>query len=141
MPQNYKNHVRFDPLTHFALAPLALILVTLSIRLCIQHPDGLHLILIILEIAVFLVAMKSRFYSLKVQDRVIRLEERLRLQALLPLSEHDRIQEATIQQLVALRFASDTELPTLFHRAVREGLTSKQIKQNIQTWRADEFRV
>ena len=141
MPQNYENHVRFDPLTHFTLAPLAVILVALSIRLCIQQPNVLHFILIVLEIAVFLIAMKSRFYSLKVQDRIIRLEERLRLQALLPPNEHDHIQKVTIPQLVALRFASDAELPALFHRAIHEGLTPKQIKQNIQTWRADEFRV
>jgi len=82
-----------------------------------------------------------RTYALKVQDRIIRLEETLRMKALLPAAQQGEIARLTPSQFVALRFAADAELPARVAETLRENLTSKAIKERIQTWRPDEFRV
>lgn len=140
-PQSYANHARLDPGFHFVLVPLIFAAVILSI-ISLVHRHGLHATLwLVLAIALLLTAGKARSYALKVQDRVIRLEERLRLAMLLPEAARPRIAELTESQLIGLRFASDAELPALAMRALNEGLTKKQIKSSIQSWRADTFRV
>jgi len=140
-PQSYANHARLDPGFHFVLLPLVLVALILSIISLVRHP-GLHSTLwLLLTIALFLTAEKARSYALKAQDRVIRLEERLRLSMLLPEATRPRIVELTEPQLIALRFASDAEVPALAMRALNEGLTKKQIKTAVQSWRADTFRV
>jgi hypothetical protein len=140
-PQSYANHTRSDPGYIFVLIPLAFVAIILSVISLLRHP-GLHSALwLVLAIALLLTAGKARSYANKVQDRVIRLEERLRLSMLLPEAARPRIAELTEPQLIALRFASDAELPALAMRALNEGLTNKQIKTSIQSWRADTFRV
>jgi hypothetical protein len=139
--QSYANHARMDPPFHFFLAPLLIIVIILSIISLVRHPGLDSILWMLLAVALFFTAGKARSYALKAQDRVIRLEERLRLSMLLPEAARPRIAELTEPQLIALRFASDAEVPALAMRAVNEGLTLKQIKSSIQSWRADNFRV
>ena len=91
--------------------------------------------------AVIAIAFKARLYALKVQDRVIRLEERLRLATLIAEPFRSRIVELTEGQLVGLRFASDAELPELFGRVLNQKLGKREIKTAVQSWRPDHFRV
>jgi len=139
--QSFANHTRLDPPFHFFLLPLGLVAIILSVIRIIHRPTLASTLLLILSIGFVMIAAKTRGYSLRVQDRVIRLEERLRLAMLMPEAGRARIGELTESQLIALRFASDDELPGLAMRALNEGLTSKQIKSSIQSWRGDYFRV
>ncbi len=140
-PQTYANHARVDPAFHYFLAPVLLITVILSIIHLVRDPHFESAWLVVLATALFVAAGKCRGYALKVQDRVIRLEERMRLAILLPEPLRAHIGELDERQLIALRFACDAEVPGLVERALNEKLTSKQIKQAIQNWRADYFRV
>jgi hypothetical protein len=85
--------------------------------------------------------LRLRTYSLKVQDRIIRLEERLRLSTLVPAELRPRIDDLSTKQLIALRFCSDAELPALMKRALEQNLLPKDIKRSIVGWRADESRI
>jgi hypothetical protein len=147
-PQSYAHHTRWDPLFHFFMAPvfvLALILTLIHFFAHFLHSDfrdNFHaFLLIVLAAALLVTVFEIRLYSLKVQDRVIRLEERLRLTQLLSEPLRSRIPELTISQLVALRFASDAEVPKLVDRALKEKLSRADIKKSIQTWRPDDWRV
>jgi hypothetical protein len=83
----------------------------------------------------------ARASAVRAQNRIIRLEERLRLMALLPAEDHKYIPELTTGQLIALRFASDEELPDLVRKTLSQRLEPKAIKQNVANWRADHERV
>ena len=139
--QSFANHTRLDPPFHLFLLPLGLVAIILSVIRIIRDPSIGSILLVVLAIGFVMIAAKTRAYALKVQDRVIRLEERLRLAMVMPEAGRARIGELTESQLIALRFASDAELPGLAMRALNEGLTSKQIKTAIQSWRGDYFRV
>lgn len=142
-PQTYANHTRFDPLFHFSLAPILIIILIYAIVAMVRSHREFHLHLFIAIFALLLIWLseRARSYALKVQDRVIRLEERLRLAALLPEPLRARIPELTPKQLIALRFASDAEVPALVERTLNENLEPKVIKQSIQNWRPDHLRV
>ncbi len=142
--QTYGNHARFDPFWHYFLAPLALINIILSIYYTIhQWPmhSRSHLWWIVMSFFLFIAIFKIRTYALQNQDRIIRLEERLRYATLLSPDLNQQAQALTLNQIIALRFASDSELPALISRALTENLTSKQIKQSITAWRPDETRI
>jgi hypothetical protein len=144
VPQNLKNHARLNPPFHFFVLPMLLLNFIFSIYVTIRHwPEhwALHLWWIAMSIVFFVMAGLSRRAALTVQDRVIRLEERLRLRALLPAEERPHIDELSIKQLIALRFASDDELPALAHRTLTQNLEPKAIKQSIVNWRGDYDRV
>jgi len=142
--QSFKSHTRWDPLFHFVILPILLANIVVSIVFYIHHrtvwPLG-GIWLIVLSIVLFMVAGKSRGYALGVQDRVIRVEERLRLASLVSASELIELESLTMRQYIGLRFASNTELPDLARRAIREKLTEKQIKEAIASWRPDNDRI
>ena len=143
-PQNYKNHARFEPMFHFFVAPVLLINLIVAIVVLIRrlpHHIWLDTWLLIMAIALFLLAGIARSYPARVQDRVIRLEENLRYQRLLWPELAAATQSLTLAQIIALRFASDAELPTLVQRTLSENLPPKTIKQSITHWRADNLRV
>jgi hypothetical protein len=143
-PQSFKNHTRFDPLFHFIVLPMLLANFIVSIVTTVRHwPNHhfLHLWWIVMSVVLFIMAGALRSATLRVQDRIIRLEEQLRLADLLPESQLGLIEKLTIRQFIGLRFASDAEAPALAARAVAEGLTEKQIKQSVVNWKADEYRA
>ncbi len=143
-PQNYRNHARFDPPFHYFAAPVLLLNVLFSLGVLIHRwPEDvwLHAWLLIVSLALLLTVGLARSYPLKVQDRVIRLEERLRYGQLLTPEALASAQALSLRQIVALRFASDAELPALLHRAVTENLPPKAIKEAITVWRPDTERV
>jgi len=140
-PQTLANHARFDPLFHFVIVPILMICFGFSIYFIFRRVTAVHVWLSVLALAALLIATKSRLYSLKVQDRVIRLEERLRLSALLPEPLRSRIGELSEQQLVAVRFAADEEIPSLVQKILQENLDPKAIKKAINQWRPDYWRV
>ncbi len=149
--QNFSNHMKFVPMFHFFLIPvlvLNLVWDVVSIFRISTH-SGFSLsvlvglmVSILVSIALLVMAFLARIFALGVQDRVIRLEERMRYERILPDDLKPRIGEFTINQLVALRFASDAELPALA-RKVLDGKVSerKAIKQMVQNWRPDYQRV
>jgi hypothetical protein len=143
-PQSYKNHTRWDPIYHFFVLPVLLANIAVTgLWYHVHRQQHVHsgIWLILISIVLFLTALKVRVYITKVQDRVIRLEERMRLAAIVTPSELIELSSLTTDQLIGLRFASDPELPDLARRAVREKLDRKQIKESIVIWRADNERV
>ncbi len=143
-PQNLKNHTRWYPPFHFFVLPMLLLNFIFCIYITIHdwpRYEHTHLWWIVMAIVFFVMAGIARGGAIKVQDRIIRLEERLRLAALLPAEDRAHIDELTIKQLVALRFASDAELPALVRKTLTQNLEPKAIKQSIVNWRADYHRV
>jgi len=142
MPQTVANHVRTHPPFHFFLLPGALVLLILTVVNVVRHYQQLEAwALVVIGILFPVAVLLIRTNALRVQDRLIRLEERLRLQALLSAELSARIGELTESQLIALRFASDEELPALVGKVLAAKMAAADIKKAIVTWRADTFRV
>ena len=140
-PQTLANHAKTDPWFHYFLVPVLLICFIASIVFLFHGVNALHIWLAVFSLAALLLCFRSRIYSLKVQDRIIRLEEQLRLSALLPEALRPRIRDLSEQQLISLRFAADDEIPSLVEKILRENLDPKAIKKAINNWRPDYWRV
>lgn len=139
--QNYANHVRVDPMFHQVIFFLSLIAVLLALWIVIRYFSLSAIELLLLAVIVLLVALRLRAYATKLQDRIIRTEERLRLQALCTGPSASRIGELTIDQLIGLRFASDAEVPALVDKTLAQNLSKTDIKRAIVHWRPDNYRV
>ncbi len=140
-PQTLVNHVRLDPPFHYFLLPVFAISRILSVVFLVRHPGFLHFWIVVFNTALIVAIIRFRQYALKVQDRVIRLEERLRLATLLPDSQYPQIAKLSERQLIALRFASDEEVAALAERTLSANLAPADIKQAIKNWRPDYWRV
>lgn len=138
--QTAASHAAIDVVTHFILGPIfiANVIVAIFAAIHARHHLGIHIWLVVVSFALLLVSIKMRIYSLRIQDRLIRLEERLRIAALAPAADVNKL---TIPQLVALRFASDEELPALVAKTLAENLDPKAIKSQIKSWRPDYARI
>ena len=149
--QNFSNHGKFVPVFHFFVGPVLILNLIHSVLWLFHggansamgvHAIGPAILNVLVALALLLLAFQARLFALGVQDRVIRLEERMRYERLLPQDLQPRIGEFTISQLVSLRFASDAELPTLARKVLDGKINDrKSIKQMIQNWRADYQRV
>lgn len=142
-PQNFKNHVRVVPPYHMFVFGVFLINLAYTIYRPVRYGfSGGALVNFLLATALLVLFFYTRVFAVTVQDRVIRLEMRMRLAELLPGELRPRIPEFTVAQLVALRFASDTELPALARKVLDEKLSDrKAIKQLIKDWKADYLRA
>jgi hypothetical protein len=139
--QSLKNHGRIDPWFHIVPFFVLIANLVVSIFFVVHHLSFFSAWLVFLSVVVFVPYFKVRIYPLKVQDRVIRLEERIRLQALAPSEWHTQIYRLSEDQLIGLRFAADDEVVELAKQALEHNLNRKQIKERIKDWRPDNWRV
>jgi hypothetical protein len=140
--QNYQSHAKFVPLYHFVTLPILLVNVLLMGWHLVSGPSAMSAWALLMAIALFLAALFGRVFALKVQDRVIRLEERLRLRELLPGDLKGRVNDLTPEQLIAIRFASDAEVAELAAVVLRENPAKRDaVKKLIKQWRADDVRA
>lgn len=143
-PQSLRNHARLDPPMHLFVFPALFANLGVAIWGAIHFRHEFPWLgnwCIVVALALLILAFRSRMNDLKLQNRLIRLEERLRLASLLPQNQLSYIPELETRQLIALRFASDEELPALVHKTLTQNLEPKAIKQNITNWRVDNHRV
>lgn len=141
-PQSLKNHAKFVPAYHFFAVPIASANFVWAAMRAYKSPSWDTMMPALMGAALLVIFLLARTFALTVQDRIIRLEMRLRLRELLPADLLARIPEFTIGQLVALRFASDAELPVLARKVLDQRLDDrKAIKLLIQNWQADNLRA
>lgn len=141
VPQSYANHRRYVPAYHFVAFGLLLLNLVYWVYALWRYRTGLQIDGLLLAVALLILFFYTRVFAMTVQDRVIRLEERLRLARLCP-DLGPRVDELTPDQLIGLRFASDAELPALTRRVLDEKIADREaIKKQVQSWRADELRA
>jgi Family of unknown function (DUF6526) len=141
--QNFTNHAKTVPAFHFFVLPVLLLNVGWSVyrwKVSLWSIDGA--VWVLTSVAILMGFLLARMFALSVQDRVIRMEERLRCERLLPQDLQPRIVELEPGQLISLRFASDAELPALARKVLDEKIKDrKAIKQQIKHWRPDYLRA
>jgi hypothetical protein len=141
-PQNFSNHRRFVPLYHFVLSLILLINLVWTGWGFFKSPSGGALVGLVLAVGLLLLFYYARGFALAVQDRLIRLEERLRMQEVLPDDLKGRIMELSPGHLIGLRFAPDEELPGLVREVLDGKLEGREaIKKKVKSWRADHYRA
>jgi len=140
--QSYASHRRYIPEFHFFVLPVLLANIVVTVIEFVRHPRFITAWIAVVAIALGIGIWTARAMALRAQDRIIRLEERVRLAQLLPPDLRSRIGELQTSQLIAIRFAPDEEVPELVRRALEGELkTRADIKRAIQNWRADHLRV
>ena len=140
--QNYKNHTRIVPIFHIGVLGIFTINVLWAAYRLTRGATGQAVMDLLLAIALLLLGISVRSMILRVQDRLIRLEMRLRLRELLSPDLHGKIPALTTRQLIALRFASDAEMPALVREVLAGTVaTSKDIKLRIKDWQGDFLRA
>lgn len=140
--QSYANHTRWHPPFHFFVIPVMLINVIWAIVVFVKAPDRNQGWWIVVSVALVVMALLVRTNALKAQDRIIRLEEQLRYQQLLPAELAQQCGSLAVGQIVALRFAADEELEGLIREVLANRLSkTSDIKKAIKNWRGDTFRV
>ena len=139
--QSYKNHVRWLPAFHFFAVPVLLLNTINQLRHLYANPSRSTAFAAVVAAAILTVAFLARTQALQAQNRLIRLEMRLRLQQLLPADVMARFNDLTVEQLVGLRFASDGELPDLVRTVLKDGTKQADIKKMIKHWQPDYVRV
>lgn len=140
--QTLANHAQLTPAYHFIAAPLGFAYVVWAIARTVRTPNVDTAFALVGALAVFMAIAVSRLQALRVQDRIIRLEERLRLARVLPADLQQHIPSLRPSHLIALRFASDNETPELVRHVVSNpAIKPKEIKQRVKHWQADWFRA
>ena len=139
--QSYKNHVRWLPAFHFFAVPVLLVNTINEGRHLFANPSRSTAFAFVVAAAILTVAFMARTQALTAQNRLIRLEMRLRLQPLLPADLYARFNDLTIPQLVGLRFASDAEMAELVRTVLKDGTKQADIKKMIKHWQGDYVRV
>ena len=141
--QDFKSHRRFDPLWHFVGALIVVGGVVAAVVHAVRHPDGYwNWTFAVYTLGIALCVFRARAQTLIVQNRVIRLEQRLRLKEVLPPALAARINELSVSQLVGLRFASDAEVAGLVERCLSGQLAGTEaVKKEVKNWQADWVRA
>ena len=140
--QSYADHARWHPLFHFFVLPVLMVLLPVYCLISlVRYPSVRAGMLLLSALAIAALVWCVRLYATMNQDRIIALEERLRLERLIPPSGREAAAKLTDAQLIGLRFASDTELPDLAAAAAAENLSRDAIKKRVKTWRPDFRRV
>jgi hypothetical protein len=141
-PQNLDNHAKFVPMFHGVAFGLIAVYTLWSLYVAVTSFSFGALMSLLLGVGVVIVMLFARLFALGVQDRVIRIEERDRLERILGAEKRDAIQGMSTDLLIGLRFASDGEVADLFNAIISEGIADRaEVKKRVKNWRADNQRI